>query len=751
MGSVKKSSRNGEETNSEAAEEKTSREHHKSEKHKRRDRESERGSEPTKKCRRLEDGERRKREPEKENRKEDRRKREDREERSSKYDGDSEEKRKGPSRRHEEDWGGRHKRHYKDYETYNEDGERHRRYYKESEMYDEDPPPPPPAPKKDLDLITSKTGGAYIPPGKLKLMQASITDKTSIAYQRLAWEALKKSIHGHINKVNTSNIGILARLLFKENLVRGRGLLCRSIIQAQATSMTFTNVYASLVAIINSKFPKIGELLVRRVIMQFKRGYKRGDKAITTSASTFIAHLVNQRVVHEIVALEMLTLLVENPTDDSVEIAVSFLKECGQKLAEVSVRGSNAIFDMLRNILHEGKLDKRVQYMIEVMFQVRKDEFRSFPSVVEDLDLVNEEDQFTHLITLEDAKDSEDILNVFKHDENYEENEAKYAELRKEILGDDDDDDDGEDDDDDDDEDDEGSSAASGDDSEEEEKKTTIIDNTETNLIALRKTIYLTIQSSLDFEECAHKLLKMEIKPGQQVELCHMLLDCCAEQRTYEKFFGLLAQRFCQINRVYVAPLEQIFQDSYATVHRLDTNKLRNVAKFFAHLLFTDAISWGVLTTVKLNEDDTTSSSRIFIKILFQELSEYMGLANLNARVKDPALQSSMEGLFPRDNPKNTRFAINFFTSIGLGGLTDELREHLKSQPKPSAVPQLVSQLPSSSSSSDSDSSSDSSSDDSSSEESSSSGDLSNRLKRSRSSFYWSLLENKLVVLILID
>jgi len=34
------------------------------------------------------------------------------------------------------------------------------------------------------------------------------------------------------------------------------------------------------------------------------------------------------------------------------------------------------------------------------------------------------------------------------------------------------------------------------------------------------------------------------------------------------------------------------------------------------------------------------------------------------------SMQFAFEGLFPRDNPKNTRFAINFFTSIGLGGLT---------------------------------------------------------------------------------
>lgn len=99
-----------------------------------------------------------------------------------------------------------------------------------------------------------------------------------------------------------------------------------------------------------------------------------------------------------------------------------------------------------------------------------------------------------------------------------------------------------------------------------DEQKMEIIDHTETNLVALRRTIYLTIQSrysehsftiaitnwipgtlcscntvkkvsfkhcfslsflnlwliffhscSLDFEECAHKLLKMQIKPEQMV------------------------------------------------------------------------------------------------------------------------------------------------------------------------------------------------------------------------------------------
>jgi len=146
-----------------------------------------------------------------------------------------------------------------------------------------------------------------------------------------------------------------------------------------------------------------------------------------------------------------------------------------------------------------------------------------------------------------------------------------------------------------------------------EEAKVEITDQTETNLVALRRTIYLAVQSSLSFEECAHKILKMEFEERDYVsafrlfwqfaraslseplfsfmyslvvmmrfqgsfmsdmalnyflltlcdqttpwattaksqmqlwwlsffqpEICAMIVDCCSQLRTYEKFFGLL-------------------------------------------------------------------------------------------------------------------------------------------------------------------------------------------------------------------
>ena len=64
--------------------------------------------------------------------------------------------------------------------------------------------PPPKRKKEEQDPLLTRTGGAYIPPARLRMMQEAITDKASAAYQRLTWEALKKSINGLVNKVRAN-------------------------------------------------------------------------------------------------------------------------------------------------------------------------------------------------------------------------------------------------------------------------------------------------------------------------------------------------------------------------------------------------------------------------------------------------------------------------------------------------------------------------------------------------------------------
>ncbi len=522
----------------------------------------------------------------------------------------------------------------------------------------------------------TRSGGAYVPPKRAAAAAGGdgaqgLPPRGSEAFQRLSWDALRRSINGLVNKVNASNIREIVRELIGENLVRGRGLLIKAIMRAQGASPLYTPVYAAIIAVLNTKFPLLGELAITRLVVAFRRSYKRNDKAHCVACATFLAHLVNQRILHDICVLQMLMLLLDRPTDDSVEIAVGIMKECGASLAEVSPKPASAVFERFRAVLHEAAIDKRVQYMIEVLFQERKEAFAAHPAVVAELDLVEEEDQITHYIMLDDDLDTQEAINLFKVDPDYEANEAEYEAIQREIIGSDDE---------------------GGDEEEEEEERRgsasapvaaiEIKDESDRSMIDFRKTIYLTIMSSLDFEECGHKLLKMNLPLSFDLELCHMIVECASNERTYLKFYGLLAERFCKIDQErWRVHFETCFSEIYATIHRLDTNRIRNVARLFGHLFEADAITWAVMQAIILTEEETTSASRIFVKFLMQELAEFYGLPKLAERLATPDFAPYFAGLLPMASDgalaHHMRFSVNFFTAIGLGRLADGVRASL--------------------------------------------------------------------------
>jgi pre-mRNA-splicing factor CWC22 len=60
-----------------------------------------------------------------------------------------------------------------------------------------------------------------------------------------------------------------------------------------------------------------------------------------------------------------------------------------------------------------------------------------------------------------------------------------------------------------------------------------------------------------------------------------------------------------------------------------------------------------------------------------QELLERLGIQKLNERLNDPNMQGFFESIFPKDHPKNMRFAIKFFMAHGLGVITEGLLEKM--------------------------------------------------------------------------
>ena len=63
-----------------------------------------------------------------------------------------------------------------------------------------------------------------------------------------------------------------------------------------------------------------------------------------------------------------------------------------------------------------------------------------------------------------------------------------------------------------------------------------------------------------------------------------------------------------------------------------------------------------------------------------QEIAGNLGVSNLVAMLKDK--EKCVQGLFPKTSIDDARFAVNFYTSIGLGAVTEDLRSYLDEAPK---------------------------------------------------------------------
>lgn len=205
--------------------------------------------------------------------------------------------------------------------------------------------------------------------------------------------------------------------------------------------------------------------------------------------------------------------------------------------------------------------------------------FADHPAIVESLDLVEEGDQITHNdLNLEDDYTDEELgtaKNLFRFDPEFEKHEKEYEAIRDEILGNE-------------------SDAESGRSfsriiltyAEEEPEEPVpgqisaeegtlaeaakIDDLTGDDLKLFKRRVYLVIVSSLSFEECAHKLVKSNIPEQYEKELCKMIVECCAQEKTYRRFYGLLGQRFCELRQIFRTHMMDLFPEQVSQTSKWD-------------------------------------------------------------------------------------------------------------------------------------------------------------------------------------
>ncbi|TPP48645.1 MIF4G domain family protein [Leishmania donovani] len=517
----------------------------------------------------------------------------------------------------------------------------------------------------------------YVPPHRREAVASSSDDLTStgsVAFQQEAWRALSRSITGVVNRVNKDNLQQSAVELFRENLIRGRGLFARSMMRTQQVDPDLTPVLAALTSRINKDLPTVVELLCRRLVVQWNRAYLRKDWRYVENASRYLGWLFLLNVVEVDIIYQLLLkhLTSEKRSDEDIDQAAKLFRETF-KVMSLNERRSfhEQILTPFRDLLamddEELRLSTRSQAVLESClkevqeWERRKEREEAIPDYLVLFDL---EMQQKHEMDLDEKYPTEDTLDRYAFDAEYDTHEEQYEAVRKAILG----------------EDWEVEllqQAASLPTSAELDASKTLIDAEERKL---RREVYLAMRSSIRADEAVHKILR-QMQPQTERTICFMVIEGCCEERAYRKMYSMAAERLCKSNARFQAFFVEAFHARYESASELTLKQIEYTCKVYSHLLRTNSVYWSRCLSC-LDIVENSESQRLIIQYLFKGVAEEIGMPGIMERFqKDEELRWHTQRLFPlNQGVEALKSAVNLYVAMGLPEMTAPLRAALEEE-----------------------------------------------------------------------
>mmetsp|Transcript_4824 Transcript_4824/g.11480 ORF Transcript_4824/g.11480 Transcript_4824/m.11480 type:complete len:215 (-) Transcript_4824:1913-2557(-) len=182
---------------------------------------------------------------------------------------------------------------------------------------------------------------------------------------------------------------------------------------------------------------------------------------------------------------------------------------------------------------------------------------------------------------------------------------------------------------------------------------------------SLKKHLYLLIMSSLSAYEAAHKIRNMKIPLTKKPYVGIVLLESYLHEKTPINYHSDLVSILCVLDTETKLVFEQCFVEVYERVESLSVSKIKMIGNFFSYLFQNNSISWKLFYKIQFTTEKTTSSKRIFLKIVFSQLKQNLGEYFLVKILKILCSKTTMS-IFKCKKINDINFINLFFESIGV-------------------------------------------------------------------------------------
>ncbi|KAL3644207.1 hypothetical protein CASFOL_012139 [Castilleja foliolosa] len=169
-----------------------------------------------------------------------------------------------------------------------------------------------------------------------------------------------------------------------------------------------------------------------------------------------------------------------------------------------------------------------------------------------------------------------------------------------------------------------------------------------------RRAIFCVIMTGEDYIDAFEKLLRLDLPGKQDREIMRVLVECCLQEKVFNKYYCVLASKLCSHDRNHKFTLQYCLWDHFKELDTMTLMRSMHLSKFTAEMIGSFSLSLAVLKAVELNDLTHLSPKRVMhFRMLFEAIFEFSDklVWNIFTRI---AVTSEYEDL---------RIGIEFFIS----------------------------------------------------------------------------------------
>lgn len=444
--------------------------------------------------------------------------------------------------------------------------------------------------------------------GRTRDKKGNIVNDVSSVIQRKPLEAiqdndekrcrLKKQLKGLLNRLAESNMHIIANQVDELYMCNSRNdmntilseLIMQALISSVLTPDRLICEHMMLITILHANVgTEVGAHFLLTFIKKFdemlKASYTVEDKQLDNLV-LLLSHLYNFKVYNHRLLYQILDKLSSKFEEKEIELILLILKTAGFPLRKDDPLALKELILNLQKIASNIESDNsRVKFMLDILMAIKNNNVSKIPqydpSHIEHLKKLMK--SFIH------KGKSIVKLNISLEDLLKADERGKWW-----IVG----------------------CAWSGNRNLDEGKKVTegkktIFSQNILNLARkqrmntdIRRNIFCILMTAEDYLDAFEKLSHLGLTDQQEREIIYVLMDCCLQEKKFNPYYAVLAERFCVCDRKYQLTIQYMLWDKLKILDNYNVKQLANLAKFLTHLFIQRSLSISILKVLNFAELD---------------------------------------------------------------------------------------------------------------------------------------------------